>query len=116
MSWKRKRPIRFVTVIGMFRDIRLRCALDPPRAATSPCDAGDGTPGRLRLEIVPNRSAKALVGFVEQAVEPGAIVIADAAPAYAKLGMSGYAHLPVVEAGNPEVAEEYLPIVHLVFS
>jgi hypothetical protein len=24
--------------------------------------------------------------------------------------------LPVVEVGNPEVAEEYLPIVHLVFS
>jgi ISXO2 transposase-like protein len=28
----------------------------------------------------------------------------------------GYAHLPVVEANDPKVAEEYLPIIHLVFS
>jgi hypothetical protein len=32
------------------------------------------------------------------------------------LTKKGFEHLPVVEAGNPDVAEEYLPIVHLVFS
>jgi hypothetical protein len=72
--------------------------------------------GRLRLEIAPNRGEKALCGFVEAAVAPGALVVTDAAPAYASLGKRGYAHLPVVEGGNPDVAEEYLPIVHLVFS
>ena len=72
--------------------------------------------GRLRLEIVPDRTEKALCGFVEAAVALGAIVITDAAPAYNSLEKRGYAHLPVVEGGNPEVAEEYLPIVHLVFS
>ena len=46
----------------------------------------------------------------------GAMVVTDAAPAYNSLGTRGYAHLPVVEGGNPQVAEEYLPIVHLVFS
>jgi transposase-like protein len=72
--------------------------------------------GRLRMDVVPNRSARALCGFVEKAVEPGAMVITDAAPSYATLTERGYAHLPVVEAGDAQVAEEYLPIVHLIFS
>jgi len=72
--------------------------------------------GRLRMEVVPNRGARALCGFVESAVEPGAMVVTDAAPSYASLTERGYQHLPVVESGNPAVAEEYLPIVHLVFS
>ncbi|MFI4971107.1 MAG: transposase [Hyphomicrobiales bacterium] len=38
------------------------------------------------MEIVSDRSAKSLAVFVEQAVEPGAIVITDAAPAYNKFG------------------------------
>ena len=72
--------------------------------------------GRLRLDVVPNRGAKALCGFVECAVAPGAMVITDAAPSYATLAARGYEHLPIVEAANPAVAEEYLPIIHLVFS
>lgn len=72
--------------------------------------------GRLRMEVVPNRGAKALVGFVESAVDPGAMIITDAAPSYARLTERGFQHLPVVEGNDPAVAEEYLPIVHLVFS
>lgn len=56
------------------------------------------------------------MGFVEAAVEPGAMVITDAWGGYNGLAALGYQHLPVVEAGQPDVAEEYLPIVHLVFS
>ncbi len=44
------------------------------------------------------------------------MVVTDAAPSYATLAARGYAHLPVVEGNDPNVAEEYLPIVHLVFS
>lgn len=72
--------------------------------------------GRLRLDVVPNRGAKALCEFVESAVNPGATVITDAWIGYAGLTQRGYQHLPVVESGDPAVAEEYLPIVHLVFS
>jgi transposase-like protein len=100
------------TIVSAAVEVRTR----PAKKGDKPMRRGGRYAGRLRLEIVPDRSAKSLVGFVEKAVEPGAIVITDAAPAYNKLGMGGYAHLPVVEAGNPEVAEEYLPIVHLVFS
>jgi ISXO2-like transposase domain/Transposase zinc-ribbon domain len=88
----------------------------PPKKGDKPTRRGGRYAGRLRLEIVPNRGEKALCGFVEAAVEPGAIVITDAAPAYATLEKRGYAHLPVVEGGDPTVAEEFLPIVHLVFS
>lgn len=72
--------------------------------------------GRLRLEVVKNRGERALCGFVEDVVGKGAMVVTDAAPAYNSLFARGYEHLPVVEADDPKVAEEYLPIVHLVFS
>ena len=72
--------------------------------------------GRLRMEVAPNRSKLALTSFVQSAVMPGTMVITDAAPSYARLTGIGYDHLPVVEGNNPDVAEEYLPIVHLVFS
>lgn len=88
----------------------------PPKKGDRPERRGGRYAGRLRLEIVPNRGERALCGFVEAAVEPGATVITDAAPAYTKLFKLGYDHLPVVEGGDPKVAEEFLPIVHLVFS
>jgi ISXO2-like transposase domain/Transposase zinc-ribbon domain len=88
----------------------------PAKKGDKPMRRGGRYAGRLRLEIAPNRGERALCGFVEAAVAPGAMVVTDAAPAYASLGKRGYAHLPVVEGGNPDVAEEYLPVVHLVFS
>lgn len=88
----------------------------PAKKGDKPMRRGGRYAGRLRLEIVPNRGAKALCGFVEQAVEPGAMVITDAWRAYNGLAALGYEHLPVVEGGDPKVAEEFLPIVHLVFS
>lgn len=72
--------------------------------------------GRLRLEVVPNRTAKSLTRFVTSAVEPGSMVITDDWSGYDKLTDLGYQHLPVAERGDPQVAEEYLPIVHLIFS
>ncbi len=72
--------------------------------------------GRLRLEVAPNRTAAALCGFVETAVEPGTMIITDGWNGYATLGERGYAHLGVAERGDPQVVEDYLPMVHLVFS
>src|SRR5207244_8156708 len=34
--------------------------------------------GRIRMEVVADRSARSLCGFVEAAVEPGAVVVTDA--------------------------------------
>lgn len=72
--------------------------------------------GRLRLAIVPDRTARSLAGFVESAIEPGSMVITDGWSSYKSLGKRGYDHLPAPEAGDPAVAEEYLPIIHLIFS
>lgn len=88
----------------------------PPKKGDKPTRRGGRYAGRLRLEAVPDRTAKSLCGFVENAVEPGAIVVTDAAPSYRGLEKLGYAHLPVVEANDPAVAEEYLPIIHMAFS
>jgi hypothetical protein len=72
--------------------------------------------GRVRLEVVPDRSARTLCGFVEAAVEPGTQIVSDAWGGYNPLTERGYRHVPIAMAGNPAMAEDYLPIVHLVFS
>lgn len=72
--------------------------------------------GRLRMEALPDRTAKSLCGFVESAVDPAAMIVTDNWAGYASLERRGYSHLAVTEGGDPAVAEEYLPIIHLVFS
>ncbi len=91
---------------------------------TKPTVAGKAAPrrggryaGRLRLAVVPNRTAKALCGFVARAVEPGSMVVTDDWASYDRLAKDhGYLHLQVAERGDGNVAEEYLPIIHLIFS
>lgn len=72
--------------------------------------------GRLRLSVAENRTRKSLGGFVEASVAPGAMVVTDDWSAYDKLSERGYQHLAVPERGDGQVAEEYLPLIHLVFS
>lgn len=71
--------------------------------------------GRIRLEVVPDRSANSLIGFVEAVIEPGAQVVTDAWPAYNGLTQKGYRHVPVAMSGNPALADDYLPLVHIAF-
>jgi len=72
--------------------------------------------GRVRLSISDDRSAAALAGFVESAVMPGTLVITDDWSGYASLRKRSYDHHAIAECGDPDVAEEFLPIIHLVFS
>jgi transposase-like protein len=72
--------------------------------------------GRVRLAVAPDRSAKSLVGFIGRAVTPGAAIITDDWSSYATLGRRGYLHTAVPERGDRQVAETFLPIIHLVFS
>jgi transposase-like protein len=55
------------------------------------------------------------MGFIEAAVEPGAQIVTDPWSSYNGLTVKGYRHVPVPMHGNPALAEDYLPIVHLVF-
>jgi hypothetical protein len=72
--------------------------------------------GRIRMDVVPDRSAASRCGFVEAAVEPGVVVVTDAWGGHATLPDRGYRHLPVAAHGDPSVAEDFLPISHLIFS
>ena len=72
--------------------------------------------GRVRLALAPDRSAKSLGGFIERVVAPGATIITDDWSGYATLGRRGYLHTAIAERGDMQVAETFLPIIHLVFS
>ena len=72
--------------------------------------------GRVRLAVVPDRSARALGGFVKTVVVPGARIITDDWSGYAGLTKHGFNHVAIAERGDPQLAEEFMPIVHLVFS
>ena len=72
--------------------------------------------GRVRLVVVPDRGADALCGFIKSAVAPGARIITDDWSGYAGLAKHGYDHAPVAERGDPQIAEEFMPLIHLVFS
>lgn len=72
--------------------------------------------GRVRLAVVPDRGADALCGFVKSAVAPGARIITDDWSGYAGLTKHGYDHAAIAARGDPQVAEEFMPIIHLVFS
>jgi hypothetical protein len=65
---------------------------------------------------VPDRSAKSLCGFVASTVEPGTTIITDDWGIYAGIAKRGYEHLAIAAQGDPQVSDEFMPIVHLVFS
>ncbi len=72
--------------------------------------------GRTRGEGRGVHHKTPVAGAVESAVAPGATVVTDDWAGDADLAMRGYGHRPVVQHGDPAVTEEFLPIVHLVFS
>ena len=72
--------------------------------------------GRVRLAVTPDRSARSLGGFVRSVVAPGARIITDDWSGYAGLTKHGFHHVAIAERGDPQVAEEFMPIIHLVFS
>src|SRR5271165_6784079 len=72
--------------------------------------------GRVRLAIASDRSAESLCGFVENAVMPGSLIVTDDWSGYASLRKRGYDHHAIAESGDPEVAEQFMPMIHLVFS
>jgi hypothetical protein len=72
--------------------------------------------GRLRLRVVPDRSAEALTGFVKENVAQGANVSTDGWTGYQELSTMGYRHVALALSGDPDKAEAHLPMIHLVFS
>ncbi|MBF0304998.1 MAG: IS1595 family transposase, partial [Alphaproteobacteria bacterium] len=89
----------------------------PREPGTVQDDGMDGRyAGRVRLAIVPDRSSESLCGFVEDAVEPGSLVVTGNWSGYASLRGRGYDHRVVAGRGDHEIVDEFPLIVHLVFS
>jgi len=72
--------------------------------------------GRIRMSRVRDASAASLVPFVEDSVEPGAVVHTDGWLGYEPLEKKGYRHRIVFLSGRPKQASELLPRVHKAIS
>ncbi len=72
--------------------------------------------GRLRLRVVPDRSAEMLTGFIKENIALGASVSTDGWDSYNGISEMGYRHEALTLAGDPDKAEAHLPMIHLVFS
>lgn len=109
------------TVVGAV-EVRLRKDAED-RAATKRQSHDRGVPlkklfyaGRLRLRLVEGRGADGLMRFVTENVAAGSAVRTDGWLGYEKLGEAGYQHDALPLNGDPEKAEQHLPMIHLVFS
>ena len=104
---------------GVHHKVPVSCAIEVRhrKPGTKLDNRKDGRyAGRVRLAVVLDRSAESLCGFVESTVAPGSLIVTDDWSGYAGLGKRGYEHFAVAACGDPEVAEQYLPIIHLVFA
>lgn len=104
-------------VIGAV-EVRTRTPADPIDATQNKAKPrrGNKYAGRLRLSVVKNRKAVTLVGWARENIAPRAKVTTDDWSGYDRLHEDGYHHLQVAERGDPAVAEEHLPLIHLVYS
>jgi 2-polyprenyl-6-methoxyphenol hydroxylase-like FAD-dependent oxidoreductase len=104
---------------GVHHKVLVACAVEVRhrKPGTAQDKRKDGRyAGRVRLAVAPDRSAESLCGFVESAVAPGMLIVTDDWSGYAGLRKRGYDHHAIAECGDPEVTEEFLPIIHLVFA
>src|SRR5208282_1417894 len=102
---------------GMHHKVLVACAVEVRhrKPGTARDKRNDGRyAGRVRLAVAVDRSAKSLCGFVNGAVVPGTLIVTDDWSGYADLRKRGYDHHAIAECGDPEVTDEFLPIIHLV--
>jgi hypothetical protein len=70
--------------------------------------------GRIRLRCVPDLTANSLLGFVQEAVEPGPVVRTGGFPSYGRLGAHGYVHDVKSLSQSKQPAHVMLPGPHRI--
>lgn len=78
-------------------------------------EVGNGI-GRIRLRRVEDVSQASLLPFIEEVIQPGAVIHTDGWTAYGRLSALGYTHNVTVVKRREELASELLPRVHRVAS
>ena len=68
------------------------------------------------MQRIPDASARSLVCFVEESVEPGSVVHTDGWLGYEPLQARGYIHQVTFRRGQQKSPSELLPRVHRVIS
>jgi transposase-like protein len=76
---------------------------------------GEGI-GRIRMRRIPDASAKSLMPFVEETIEPGSVVHTDGWLGYVPLEGKGYRHRVTFLRGKKQSPSELMPRVHRVVS
>lgn len=71
--------------------------------------------GRLRLQIIPNRKKETLESVVLANVQNKAEVRTDGWNGYESLNKLGYRHKAVSICGDYVIADQHLPMIHIVF-
>jgi hypothetical protein len=72
--------------------------------------------GRLRLQVIPDHCMDTLTDFVKENVASPTTIHSDGWQGYNELPKLGYMHKPLVMAGDPQKADEHLPMIHRAFS
>lgn len=72
--------------------------------------------GRIRLKHIKDATADSLIGFIREAVEPGATIHTDGWRGYSGLPAAGFKHCASVISSGDEQAHEVMPRVHNVAS
>lgn len=72
--------------------------------------------GRIRMQHIPDASARSLHRFVQESIEPGSTVHTDGWSGYAGLERKGYCHETTILSNQDESASKLLPRVHRVAS
>jgi transposase-like protein len=70
--------------------------------------------GRIRLQRVTNKSEKAVLPFVFDAIEPGSVVRTDGSEAYRRMNRRGYRRERTVMLGADDPAHVTMPGVHRI--
>ena len=72
--------------------------------------------GRIRMRQIVDASAKSLVPFVQDSVEPGSVIHTDGWLGYLPLESQGYQHEVTFLRGKKKTPSELMPRVHRVIS
>lgn len=72
--------------------------------------------GRIRIARIANIEAVSLEAFIEETIEPGAVILTDGYGGYNGVDELGYTHYPTAISSTGDPAHVVMPRVHLVAS